>query len=199
MQNSVTNLLIAGVGGQGILLVSEILAEVCMQAGYDVKKSEVHGMAQRGGSVTSHVRFGTKVYSPLIEQGRADLLLSFEPLEAMRWSGFLKPDGTILVNDQRVEPMTVTSGRVAYPERLMEQLKTSTHRVIVVDGLGIARMAGNLRTVNIALLGALSNYLDLDKSLWIEAIRHRVPPKTLEANMKAFEFGRAQYATHRTA
>lgn len=195
MQNAVTNVLIAGVGGQGILLVSEILSEVCMRAGYDVKKSEVHGMAQRGGSVTSHVRFGRRVYSPLIEQGKADVLLSFEPLEAMRWSGLLKPDGTILVNDQRIEPMTFTSGRVSYPEGLIERLRTLAHRVIVVDGLGIARAAGNLRTVNTALLGALSNYLDMDGSLWIEVIRHRVPPKTWEANVKAFETGRAQYAT----
>ncbi len=191
MNRNITNILIAGVGGQGVLLVSEILSEACLRAGYDVKKSEVHGMAQRGGSVTSHVRFGKQVHSPLIEKGQADVLVSFEELEALRWIAFLKSGGTVVVNAQRIAPMTVSSGVATYPEDVLEQLRERTPRVITVDGIGIARNVGNSRVVNVVLLGALSKHLTIEESIWRETISARVPPKTVEVNLKAFEAGRA--------
>lgn len=192
MNRNVTNILIAGVGGQGVLLVSEILSEACLRAGCDVKKSEVHGMAQRGGSVTSHVRFGKQVHSPLIEKGQADVLVSFEELEALRWIAFLKPGGTVVVNAQRIAPITVSSGVSTYPEDVLEQLRERTSRVVAVDGIGIAQKVGNPRVVNVVLLGALSNHLNIEESIWRETISARVPPKTVDVNLKAFEAGRAQ-------
>ncbi|MCD6334155.1 MAG: indolepyruvate oxidoreductase subunit beta [Candidatus Latescibacterota bacterium] len=191
MNRNITNILIAGVGGQGVLLVSEILSEACLRSGYDVKKSEVHGMAQRGGSVTSHVRFGKQVHSPLIEKGQADVLVSFEELEALRWIAFLKPGGTVVVNAQRIAPMTVSSGVATYPEDVLEQLRERTSGVVVVDGIGIARNVGNPRVVNVVLLGALSKHLNIEENVWREAISGRVPPKTIDVNLKAFEAGRA--------
>ena len=191
MNQTITNILIAGVGGQGVLLVSEILSEACLRSGYDVKKSEVHGMAQRGGSVTSHVRFGKQVHSPLIEKGQADVLVSFEELEALRWIAFLKPGGTVVVNAQRIAPMTVSSGVATYPEDVLEQLRKRTSRTVAVDGIGIAQKVGNPRVVNVALLGALSNHLNIEASIWRETISLRVPPKTVEVNLRAFEAGRA--------
>jgi len=185
-----TNVLIAGVGGQGVLLVSEILSEVCLQVGYDVKKSEVHGMAQRGGSVTSHVRFGERVYSPLIERGAADILLAFEWLEAARWVAFLGADGKAIVNDQRIAPIPVSSGVMTYPSDLMDRVSARAGGLQVVDGIGIAREIGDLRVTNIVLLGALSRHLDLEVDLWIECIGRRVPPKTVGMNLEAFERGR---------
>jgi indolepyruvate ferredoxin oxidoreductase beta subunit len=190
MTDSTTNILIAGVGGQGILLASEIIAHACLKAGYDVKKSEVHGMAQRGGSVTSHVRFGKRVFSPLIPKGDADVLLAFEQLEALRWVGYLKPDGTVVVNDQRIAPITVTSGAASYPEGIIERLRSAASDVHLVDGLGIARRVRNSRVVNMALLGALSELVHLEESVWTEAIREKVPAKALEANLAAFRVGR---------
>ena len=184
-----TNVLIAGVGGQGVLLVSEILSEVCLQVGYDVKKSEVHGMAQRGGSVTSHVRFGEQVHSPLIERGTADILLAFEWLEAARWAAFLGPDGKAIVNDQQIAPIPVSSGVMTYPEDLSDRVEAQAGGLQVVDGIGIAREIGDLRVTNIVLLGALSSHLDLEVDLWTECIARRVPPKTVEMNLKAFERG----------
>ena len=192
MNRNITNILIAGVGGQGVLLVSEILSEACLRSGYDVKKSEVHGMAQRGGSVTSHVRFGEQVHSPLIEKGQADVLVSFEELEALRWIAFLKPGGAVVVNAQRIAPMTVSSGVASYPEDVLEQLRERTSRVVAVDGIGIAREVGNPRGVNVALLGALSRQLNIEESIWRETISARVPPKTIDVNLEAFEAGRAQ-------
>jgi indolepyruvate ferredoxin oxidoreductase beta subunit len=192
MNQTITNILIAGVGGQGVLLVSEIFSEACLRSGYDVKKSEVHGMAQRGGSVTSHVRFGEQVHSPLIEKGQADVLVSFEELEALRWIAFLKPGGAVVVNAQRIAPMTVSSGVASYPEDVLEQLRERTSRVVAVDGIGIAQEVGNPRVVNVALLGALSKHLKIEENIWRETISARVPPKTVEVNLKAFEAGRAQ-------
>ena len=190
MNRNITNILIAGVGGQGVLLVSEILSEACLRSGYDVKKSEVHGMAQRGGSVTSHVRFGEQVHSPLIEKGQADVLVSFEELEALRWIAFLKPGGAVVVNAQRIAPMTVSSGVASYPEDVLEQLRERTSRIVAVDGIGIAQKVGNPRVVNIVLLGALSKHLHIEENIWRETISARVPPKTIEMNLKAFEAGR---------
>lgn len=190
MNNSTTNILIAGVGGQGIILASEVLAYSCLRAGYDVKQSEVHGMAQRGGSVTSHVRFGKRVSSPLIPKGQVDVLLAFEQLEAFRWIDTLKPEGTVIVNNQRIAPITVTSGPMTYPEDTIQKIRDAHSNAIVVDGLAIARQVGNIRVVNIALLGALCELLQLEESVWLEAIRARVPAKALDANLAAFQIGR---------
>ena len=184
------NILIVGVGGQGIVLVSEIIAKVCMTYGYDVKQNEVHGMAQRGGSVVSHVRYGNKIHSPLIEIGQADVLLSFELLEAQRWLYYLKKDGIAIINTQQIEPMSVLSGKTTYPENIESQIKDSGCNVKFVNGTQIAKDVNNLRSVNISLIGALSNELEFDENLWTDAIKGRVPQKTIESNLKAFEFGR---------
>ena len=184
-----TNILICGVGGQGILLASEVLALAAIGDGWDVKKSEVHGMAQRGGSVVSHIRFGKQVFSPLIPEGEADFLLSFEELETLRWMHFLKGGGLSLVNLQRVVPLSLSAQGESYPEDIRERIN-SRGRAFFYDGLGIARKVGNLRTVNIALLGSLSFYLTLSQKSWREAIQGRVPRKALEVNLKAFQTGR---------
>lgn len=188
--NKVTGIMIVGVGGQGVILASELLCEVAMRAGYDVKKSEVHGMAQRGGSVVSNVRFGKKVYSPLISKGEADILLSFEQLETLRWLDYIKPEGKIIVNMQKIMPMAVAIGQGEYPEDIFGVLKRKTDKIYRVDGLGIATKAGNVKAVNVAIIGALSNYLDIPEGIWKEVIENRVPPKTLKINLTAFEMGR---------
>ncbi|NPV44600.1 MAG: indolepyruvate oxidoreductase subunit beta [Firmicutes bacterium] len=188
--NKVTGIMIVGVGGQGVILASELLCEAAMRAGYDVKKSEVHGMAQRGGSVVSNVRFGKKVYSPLISKGEADILLSFEQLETLRWLDYIKPEGKIIVNMQKIMPMAVAIGQGEYPEDIFGILKRKTDKIYRVDGLGIARKAGNVKAVNVAIIGALSNYLDIPEGIWEEVIENRVPPKTLKINLTAFEMGR---------
>jgi indolepyruvate ferredoxin oxidoreductase beta subunit len=188
--NKVTGIMIVGVGGQGVILASELLCEAAMRAGYDVKKSEVHGMAQRGGSVVSNVRFGEKVYSPLISKGEADILLSFEQLETLRWLDYIKPEGKIIVNMQKIMPMAVAIGQGEYPEDIFGVLKRKTDKIYRVDGLGIATKAGNVKAVNVAIIGALSNYLDIPEGIWKEVIENRVPPKTLKVNLTAFEMGR---------
>jgi indolepyruvate ferredoxin oxidoreductase beta subunit len=187
---AVRNVFFVGVGGQGIVLASELLAKACMAAGHDVKQSEVHGMAQRGGSVTSHVRFGPRVFSPTIAVGEADFMVAFELLEGLRGLEYLAPDGVPLVNTQRLDPITVTSGTTRYPADVDAQLRQRCPQVVLVDGLGLAQRAGNARAVNIALLGALSARLDIDPGTWEEAIRNRVPPKTFAANWAAFAAGR---------
>lgn len=188
--NKVTGIMIVGVGGQGVILASELLCEAAMRAGYDVKKSEVHGMAQRGGSVVSNVRFGEKVYSPLISKGEADILLSFEQLETLRWLDYIKPEGKIIVNMQKIMPMAVAIGQGEYPEDIFGVLKRKTDKIYRVDGLEIATKAGNVKAVNVAIIGALSNYLDIPEGIWKEVIENRVPPKTLKINLTAFEMGR---------
>lgn len=184
------NILIVGVGGQGIILASEVLASVAMQAGYDVKQSEVHGMAQRGGSVSSHVRFGATVDSPTIAAREADVLLCFEMLESMRWVDFLAPKGIAVVNTQRIDPMTVASGKASYPTDIASTLRAKTHRAFLIDGKEIAERAGHIKAVNVALLGVLSTLLEFSADAWEDAIRNRVPAKTVEINFKAFRLGR---------
>ena len=188
--NKVTNILMAGVGGQGTLLASEILSEVLMQAGYDVKKAEVHGMAQRGGSVVSHVRFGAKVYSSIIPEGEADVLFGFELLETYRYLPLVKPSGTVVVNSLCIAPPAVALGQDHYPEEIPAKLRKHVQNVKVVDGLQLAEQAGNPRTVNTVLLGALSNSLQPTHEQWLAAIRNLVPERFLEVNLKAFELGR---------
>ena len=192
MSGEITNIRLAGVGGQGILVASEVLCEVLLAAGCDVKKSEVHGMAQRGGTVNSDVRFGQKVYSPLIPQGEVDILLAFEEMEALRYLPRLRSGGTVIVNKQRILPSAVASGKAQYPSDIEEQLAKRAGKVIVLDGPALALEAGSSRSVNICLLGALSKILDIDRSIWEAAITERFKNRGLEANLKAFELGRSR-------
>ncbi len=182
------NFLLAGVGGQGTLLASNILAEVGLRAGYAVKKSEVHGMAQRGGSVSSHVRWGEQIYSPLSGQGEVDILVAFELVEAVRYLDALRPGGKVLVNDHRVIPVTVTTGGATYPTRqeIIACLQQVTKDITIVPGVEIAKALGNARANNVVVLGVLARRLEVDKSIWQEVIGERVPPKYKELNLKAF-------------
>lgn len=189
----VTNVILTGVGGQGILMASEIMSEAAVRAGYDVKKSEIHGMSQRGGSVNSHVRFGEKVYSPLVMKGDCDLLLAFEKLEALRMADFAKEEGRLVVNNQRINPSTVISGAATYPENIEEFLKTHYKSVIFMDALEIAQQSGNMRTANSALLGAASKSLDIPVEIWENAIVSNVPERAIEANLKSFRMGQQNF------
>ncbi|MBF0546842.1 MAG: indolepyruvate oxidoreductase subunit beta [Candidatus Riflebacteria bacterium] len=185
-----TNILLCGVGGQGTLLASNILAETALKSGNDVKKSEVHGMAQRGGSVVSHVKFGREVFSPLIRKGECDILLSFERLEALRWSEFLRPTGTIIMNDQKILPMSVSAGDAKYPDDIPGMLKKSFAKVLTFDALSKAKELGNAKCVNVVLLGILARNLPMfSVDNWLEVIAERIPPKILEINKKAFHCG----------
>lgn len=185
------NIMIVGVGGQGTLLASKLLGYVLMENGYDVKVSEVHGMSQRGGSVVTYVRFGDKVYSPVIDKGEADYILSFEKLEAARWLSYLKKDGHMIINTQEVEPMPVIIGAAEYPQNLVEKMKAKGAKVDALDFLKIAEEAGSAKAVNIALLGRLSKYFtEIKEESWQEAIEACVPPKFFELNKKAFELGK---------
>ena len=186
MPDRVTNVLICGVGGQGILLASEILSEAALATGLDVKKSEVHGMAQRGGAVVSHVRFGSEVHSPVIADGEADLLVSFEKMEALRWLHALRPEGSLIVNTQEIVP----SGLDEYPPGIDDELRSRAPGLLVVDALALAREAGNVRAVNTVMLGAFSGLLEFGEDDWRKAIEKHVPPKTAEVNLRAFGLGR---------
>lgn len=183
------NIMIVGVGGQGTLLASRVLGNVALKKNFDVKVSEVHGMAQRGGSVVTYVKMGTKVFSPLIEKGEADVILAFERLEALRWFDYLKEGGTIIVNEQRIDPMPVISGKAKYPEHITEKLTGKNNKAITIDALKIAKECGNIKAVNIALMGLLAKSIVIEKEIWLEAIREVVPGKALEVNLKAFEAG----------
>jgi len=188
--NKGSDVLIVGVGGQGVLLASEILSTVVMEAGYDAKKSEVHGMAQRGGVVSSHVRMGDKVYSPLIKDGNADVILAFEKAEAQRWVHFLKEEGTIIVNDYSLVPPIASMKGFDYPENPIAVVKKRAKSVKVVDAVQIAQDLGNPRLVNTILLGVLSVSLDIPVDIWKKVIKKRVPKGTEELNLKAFTAGR---------
>ena len=186
------NIMIVGVGGQGTLLAGKLLGCVLMAQGYDVKVSEVHGMSQRGGSVVTYVRFGEKVYSPVIDKGEADIIVSFEKLEAVRWMEYLKPGGQIITNTQEIEPMPVITGAAVYPEQLVEKMQTAGAKVDAKDFLAIAESAGSARAVNIALMGRLSVYFpEISEEQWQRAMEICVPPKFLELNRKAFEMGKS--------
>lgn len=188
---SIRNIMIVGVGGQGILLASKLLGHVLLGQGYDVKVSEVHGMSQRGGSVVTYVRFGEKIYSPVIDRGEADIIVSFEKLEAARWLEYLKPGGQIIVNTQEVEPMPVIIGAAGYPERLVEKMQDAGARVDAADFLSIAEKAGSAKAVNIALMGRLSAYFpEISEEEWQKALEACVPEKFLELNRRAFAIGR---------
>jgi indolepyruvate ferredoxin oxidoreductase beta subunit len=182
------NIMIVGVGGQGTLLTSRVLGGIMTRAGYDVKLSEVHGMAQRGGSVVTFVRYGEKVAEPIVEEGQADVLIAFERLEAMRYAHFLKKDGVIIVNDWRIDPMPVVMGAAEYPDGIIETLK-ETHNVHVVKAMDEAKKIGNPKTFNVIVLGAAAQHMDFKKEEWLEVIENTVPPKTVDINKKAFETG----------
>jgi indolepyruvate ferredoxin oxidoreductase beta subunit len=188
------NFLLVGVGGQGILTASDILADVGLRAGYDAKKSEVHGMAQRGGAVISHVRFAETVYAPLIARGEVDYLLAFELVESLRWAHFLRPEGCALVNRQQLPPVSVTSGSAKYPETddILEELQKRSQRAFLIEGLKTAQDLGNIRVTNTVLLGALSALLPIDGSIWEHVIVERVPSRYADLNRQAFHLGRKQ-------
>lgn len=190
MKNKVQNILLVGVGGQGILLASEILSEVLMLGGYDVKKAEVHGMAQRGGSVVSHVRYGEKVYSPIIPEGEADILFGFELLESYRYLPLLKKDGLVVASDLQIVPPGVALGKDIYPEDIPAKICADFPRSRVVNAMDLAIQAGNMRTVNTVLLGTLSTLMDIAEESWIQAMNNRVPARFLDENLKAFALGR---------
>ncbi|MBQ4119673.1 MAG: indolepyruvate oxidoreductase subunit beta [Clostridia bacterium] len=184
------NIMIVGVGGQGTLLASKLLGKLLLGKGYDVKVSEVHGMSQRGGSVVTYVRYGDKVYSPVIDKGEADVIVSFEMLEAARWVEYLKPDGVIITNTQQVNPMPVIIGAQEYPENLVEKIKNLGIKLNALDALSLAELAGSSKAVNIVLMGRLSKLFDFSEQEWINAIEQSVPEKFLELNKKAFRLGR---------
>ncbi len=184
------NIMIVGVGGQGSLLASKLLGHLLLKEGYDVKVSEVHGMSQRGGSVVTYVRFGEKVYSPIIDKGEADFIVSFEKLEAARYIEYLKEDGRIVVNTQEIDPMPVITGAAQYPENLVEKIENLGIAIDAMDCLTLANEAGSAKAVNIVLMGRLSKYFDIPEEKWLEAIKECVPEKFLELNLKAFALGR---------
>lgn len=190
MSDKVTNLLLVGVGGQGILLASEILSETFMLAGFDVKKSEIHGMSQRGGSVVSHVRYGREVFSPIVPEGEGDILFGFELMETCRYLPLLKPGGTVVANDLCIPPPSVLMGKENYPEGLADRISSEFPDFLLVDGQKLAMEAGNPRTANTALLGAVSRRLDVAEDYWLQALERMVPRKALEVNRKAFLLGR---------
>lgn len=182
------NIMIVGVGGQGTLLTSRILGGITVAAGYDVKLSEVHGMAQRGGSVVTFVRYGEKVAEPIVEEGQADVLIAFERLEALRYAHFLKKDGVIVVNDHRIDPITVVTGMAQYPDNIIENLEKE-HKVFKVKAMEEALKLGNSKVFNIIVLGVAAKHMDFSKEAWLEVIEKTVPPKTVEINKKAFLLG----------
>jgi indolepyruvate ferredoxin oxidoreductase beta subunit len=190
MSGQITNILLVGVGGQGILLASEILSEAAMLAGFDVKKSEIHGMSQRGGSVVSHVRFGSEVFSPIVPEGEGDILFGFELIETARSLPLLKPGGSVVANDLQISPPSVLMGQEAYPEGLPERIKAQFPDFLLVDGQHMATAAGNVKAANTVLLGAVSKRLSIAEEYWLKALEKMVPAKALEVNKRAFQMGR---------
>ena len=184
-----TSIMIVGVGGQGTLLASRLLGAAMLSQGYDVKVSEVHGMSQRGGSVVTYVKFGEDIASPIVDMGEADFILAFEQLEAARWLPFLKPDGKLIVNIQRIDPMPVVTGAAAYPQGVVEALQSAGVGVQALDALALANQAGSARAVNVVLLGALARRMGIPKEVWLEAVRGTVKPQFVQMNLRAFELG----------
>lgn len=195
--NSVHNILVCGVGGQGILLASELIAIAAMADGYDVKKSEVHGLSQRGGSVESHVRFGERVFSPIIPQGEVDVLLAFERAEALRWAHYLKDgEANVIVNDVALIPVQVTLGLAKYPEDIEEKLKKIASKTFFVDAYKKAIEIGNSKVFNVFLVGVASNFLPISEEAWMSAIKETVPPKTVQINSRAYIEGKKWVDMH---
>ncbi len=186
-----TSIIIVGVGGQGTLLASKLLGNVLLSQEHDVKVSEVHGMSQRGGSVVTYVRYGKKVYSPIVTEGEADLILAFERLEAARWLSYLKKDGKLIVNDQRITPMPVITGAMEYPQNILEKLQEKGIQITALDALSLAEQAGTAKAVNVVLMGVLSASMSFPEEVWQAALEKCVPAKFLDMNKKAFALGRA--------
>jgi indolepyruvate ferredoxin oxidoreductase beta subunit len=183
------SIMIVGVGGQGSLLASKLLGRLLVDEGYDVKVSEVHGMSQRGGSVVTYVRFGDKVYSPIIDTGEADLIVSFEKIEAARWLSNLKPDGVIVVNTQQIDPMPVIIGNAQYPSGVLEEMAQAGAKIDAIDALSLAEEAGSSKAANIVLMARVAKYFDIPYEKWLGALEKTVAPKFLELNQKAFQLG----------
>lgn len=183
------SVMIVGVGGQGTLLASRLLGAAMTAKGFDVKVSEVHGMSQRGGSVVTYVRYGEKVYSPIIEEGEADIILAFEQLEAARYLPYLKKGGAVVVNTQKMDPMPVVTGAAKYPEGVLDAIAAKGVQVLAVDALSLAEQAGSVKAVNVVLIGAMAKSLGQEPEVWLQAIEETVPPKFLEMNRKAFQLG----------
>lgn len=183
------NIMIVGVGGQGTLLTSRLLGNVAMKQGHDVKVSEVHGMSQRGGSVVTYVKMGDKIHSPVIEKGEADIILAFEKLEALRWIEYLKKGGTLILNDQQIDPMPVIMGKAKYPEAIIKRLKEADISLQSIDGLRIAKECGNIKAVNVVLIGLLAKTTNIPVSVWESALEEVIPAKLLDVNKKAFAAG----------
>lgn len=186
---AVKNILIVGVGGQGTLLASKLMGKCFMNEGYDVKVSEVHGMSQRGGSVVTYVRYGEKVYSPVIEKGEADIIISFEQLESARWLPYLKKGGVLISSTQKIDPMPVIMGKAEYPENILQKLAEKDIELVTLDALSLALQAGTPKCANVVLLGAAAKHLGIEKEMWMDIIKTTVPQKTIDTNIKAFELG----------
>ncbi len=184
------SIMIVGVGGQGSLLASRLIGNVLLQQGYDVKVSEVHGMSQRGGSVVTYVKYGDKVYSPVVTKGEADIIISFEQLESARWLPYLKKGGHLVTSTQQIDPMPVITGAAVYPDNIIEKIKSQGIDVIAVDALTLAEQAGNAKASNVVLMGVVSTKMPFDVSVWEKAVEECVPAKFLELNKKAFAIGR---------
>jgi len=189
--NRVYNVLIVGVGGQGIILASDVLGRVAASYGYDVKKNEIHGMAQRGGSVSSHVRFGKSVSSPIIKLGEADVLLSFEQIETIRYFPFLSQKGKVILNDQKILPPAVFTGKQEYPPDVIQKIKEKVPDAVIVDGISVAQKMGNPRVLNVVFLGVLSKYLDIPAEVYENVLKESLKPKLVDVNLKAFHEGRS--------
>ena len=186
---SAKSIMIVGVGGQGTLLASRILGQALLNQGFDIKVSEVHGMSQRGGSVVTYVKYGEKVYSPVVRDCEADLIIAFEQLESVRWINHLKKDGKVIINTQEIDPMPVVIGAVEYPKDLINSIKQKNISTTALDALSLAIEAGSPKAVNVVLIGVLANIMDFDKSVWIDAVKETVPQKFLDMNLKAFDLG----------
>ena len=196
MSNSLTSIVLVGVGGQGILLACNLLAQAALKAGWDVKTNEVHGMAQRGGSVVAQVRFGQKVHSPLIQRGTADFLLALEKLEALRFSEYLKEDGAAIVNAQQIMPLPVATGAAQYPQEIDGFLRVRFPRLTLIDGVSLAKRAGEMRTTNVVLIGVLSVLLPFDLELWDSVLEENIKARFIKVNQKAFALGREFNQAH---
>jgi len=188
-EQNVKSILLAGVGGQGILRASDIMCQAMMEAGFDVKKSEVHGMAQRGGCVTSHVRYGTRVFSPLAEPGSIEILLAFEKMEALRYLKFLSKDASIILNTEEINPPAVNMGDMPYPGDIVDFLKNNYPRVVSFNAVELALQAGNAKAANVVLLGAVSKLIGMEKSVWEKVIKEAFPQKLIKLNLDAFQMG----------
>ncbi len=187
--NSTKSVMIVGVGGQGTLLTSRILGDVLLNQGFDVKLSEVHGMAQRGGSVVTYVRYGETVNSPIVNENEADIVLAFEELEAYRWIPCLKPGGTVIINTQQILPMPVITGKAKYPTEIVEKIKAMNYNLIAIDALKMALECGNAKAVNMVLLAVLAKHLNIDTEIFMESMKNNIKPNLLDLNVKAFNMG----------